>query len=83
VDGQATQELENLFLVSLPQQVVTEWRADQGARKKKKRKQAEGKNFVFSQKTEGGPSRFLRKQREAHRELSAICPGYCDLSGGT
>jgi len=29
VDGQATQELENLFLVSLPQQVVTEWRADQ------------------------------------------------------
>ena len=29
VEGQATQELENLFLVSLPQQVITEWRDDQ------------------------------------------------------
>jgi hypothetical protein len=25
VEGQAAQELENLFLVSLPQQVITEW----------------------------------------------------------
>ena len=29
VEGQAMQELENLFLVSLPQQVITEWRDDQ------------------------------------------------------
>jgi hypothetical protein len=43
----------------------------QGARKKNPRKQAEGENFVFSQKTEGGPSRFLRKQREAGRPIAS------------
>jgi hypothetical protein len=31
----------------------------QGTRNKEKRKQAEGEDFVFYQKTEGAPLRFL------------------------